>query len=165
MSATEPVSAVLAEWIASLDAADLPPAVRQAGSGTLLDTIGLIVAALETDYGRAVRRAFPDRGACTVFGLGEGRAFAAAAAINGTCGHGEDFDNTFEGCPVHSGVVVVPAMAAAAEAFGLGNAAVAKGIAVGMEVMCRLGLVANKAVHSAGFHPPAILGTMGAAAA
>jgi 2-methylcitrate dehydratase PrpD len=164
MSAKEPVSAVLAEWIASVDGADLPPAVRRAGSGTLLDTIGLIVAALDTDYGRAVRRAFPDPGSSTVFGLGEGRAFAAAAAINGTCGHGEDFDNTFEGCPVHSGVVVVPAMAAAAEAFGLDNAAVAKGIAVGMEVMCRLGLVANKAVHSAGFHPTAILGTMGAAA-
>jgi len=164
MNSSAPVSAVLAEWIAALDAADLPPAVREAGSGTLLDTIGLIVAALDTDYGRAVRRAFPDTGSCTVFGLDEGRAFAAAAAINGTCGHGEDFDNTFEGCPVHSGVVVVPAMTAAAETFGFDNAAVAKGIAVGMEVMCRLGLVANKAVHSAGFHPTAILGTMGAAA-
>jgi len=164
MSATDPVSAVLADWIAELDAADLSPPVRAAGSGTLLDTIGLIVAALDTDYGRAVRQAFPDSGSSTVFGLGETRSFAAAAAINGTCGHGEDFDNTFEGCPVHSGVVVVPAMTAAAEAFGLDNAAVAKGIAVGMEVMCRLGLVANKAVHSAGFHPTAILGTMGAAA-
>jgi 2-methylcitrate dehydratase PrpD len=164
MSAKEPVSAVLADWIAALDTADLPPSVRAAGSGTMLDTIGLIVAALDTDYGRAVRRAFPDPGSCTIFGLNEGRAFGAAAAINGTCGHGEDFDNTFEGCPVHSGVVVVPAITAAAEAFGLDNAAVAKGIAVGMEIMCRLGLVAKKAVHSAGFHPTAILGTIGAAA-
>jgi 2-methylcitrate dehydratase PrpD len=164
MSSKEPVSAVLADWIAALDANDLPPAVRVAGSDTLLDTIGLIVAALDTDYGQSVRQAFPDTGSATIFGLGEGRAFSAAATINGTCGHGEDFDNTFEGCPVHSGVVVVPAMTAAAEALGLDNAAVAKGIAVGMEVMCRLGLVANKAVHTAGFHPTAILGTMGAAA-
>jgi 2-methylcitrate dehydratase PrpD len=164
MSATETVSANLAAWIASLDTADLPPAVREAASGTILDTIGLIVAALDTDYGKAVRRAFADPGPSTVFGLAEGRAMGAAAMINGTCGHGEDYDNTFEGCPVHSGVVVIPALTAAAESFGLDNASVAKGIAVGMEVMCRLGLVAKKAVHAAGFHPTAILGTMGAAA-
>ena len=164
MSETQTVSAALAEWIAATSAADLPDAAREAASGTILDTIGLIVAALDTDYGGAVRRAFADPGGATVYGLGEGRAMGAAAMINGTGGHGEDFDNTFEGCPVHSGVVIVPALTAAAEALGLDNAAVAKGIVVGMEVMCRLGLVAKKAVHQAGFHPTAILGTMGAAA-
>ena len=161
---TPSVSEVLADWIAGLDAHDLPDPVRAAGADTILDTVGLTIAAMETDYGRAVRAAFPARGDCTVFGLSEAREPAAAAVINGTCGHGEDFDNTFEGCPVHSGVVVVPALAAAGEVFGLSNADVAKGVAVGMEVMCRLGLVAQKAVHSAGFHPTAILGTMGAAA-
>jgi len=164
MTTADSVSTTLAEWIASFETAELPPAVREAASGTILDTIGLIVAALDTDYGRAVRRAFADPGRSIVFGLAEGRAMGAAAMINGTCGHGEDYDNTFEGCPVHSGVVVIPALTAAAESFGLDNASVAKGIAVGMEVMCRLGLVAKKAVHAAGFHPTAILGTMGAAA-
>jgi 2-methylcitrate dehydratase PrpD len=164
MSEPRSVSGAVAEWIASLDPADLTDGARAAAAGTILDTIGLIVAALDTDYGQAVRRAFADPGDATVFGLGEARATGAAAVINGTCGHGEDFDNTFEGCPVHSGVVVVPALAAAGEEYGLGNAQVAKGIAVGMEVMCRLGLVAGKSVHSAGFHPTAILGTMGAAA-
>jgi 2-methylcitrate dehydratase PrpD len=38
------------------------------------------------------------------------------------------------------------------------------GIAVGCEVLCRLSLVAPKAVHKAGFHPTAIFGAMGAAA-
>ncbi len=48
--------------------------------------------------------------------------------------------------------------------MALSGADVGKGIAVGMEVMCRLGLVAKKAVHAAGFHPTAVLGTMAAAA-
>ena len=39
------------------------------------------------------------------------------------------------------------------------------GIAVGVEVMCRLSLVAPKAVHKAGFHPTAVFGAMAAAAA
>ena len=40
-----------------------------------------------------------------------------------------------------------------------------RGIAVGIELMCRLSLVAPKAVHKAGFHPTAVFGAMGAAAA
>src|SRR6516162_3207610 len=39
------------------------------------------------------------------------------------------------------------------------------GIAVGVEVMCRLSVVAPKAVHKAGFHPTAVFGAMAAAAA
>ena len=38
------------------------------------------------------------------------------------------------------------------------------GIAVGVEVLCRLSLVTPKRVHKAGFHPTAVLGAMGAAA-
>src|SRR5207249_8336139 len=37
--------------------------------------------------------------------------------------------------------------------------------AVGVEVICRLSLVAPKAVHKAGFHPTAVFGAMAAAAA
>lgn len=154
----------LAEWIADLDVVDLPREVRDRCADTVLDTVGLSIAALETDYGRAVRSAFADPGTATVFGLNQTVAPEAAAAINGTCGHGEDYDNTFEGCPVHSGVVIVPALLAAADRYGLSAAQTAKGIAIGIELMCRLGLVAKTGVHKGGFHPTAVIGTMAAAA-
>lgn len=159
------VSERLADWLAGFDLETAPDAARQAVADTILDTVCLTVAALETDYGRAVRAAFPDSGTATVWGLPEGRSPEAAAVINGTCGHGEDYDNTFEGCPVHTGVVIVPAMLAAAERYGLGPADIARGLIAGVEVMCRLGLVADKAVHKAGFHPTAVLGAMSSAAA
>lgn len=159
------VSERLADWLVDLNLDILPDAARRAVADTVLDTVCLTVAALDTDYGRAVRAAFPDAGTATVWGLGEGRSPEAAAVINGTCGHGEDYDNTFEGCPVHSGVVIVPAVLAAAERYGLGKADIARGLVAGIEVMCRLGLVADKAVHKAGFHPTAVLGAMSAAAA
>lgn len=162
MAAT--VSEQLADWIIGFTPETLPDAARQGCADTILDTVGLSIAALDTDYGMAMRQAFADPGHATVFGLPEGRSPEAAAAINGTCGHGEDFDNTFEGCPMHTGVVVVPALIAAGERHGLSATAVAKGIAVGVETMCRLGLVAQKSVHAAGFHPTAVIGTMGAAA-
>ena len=89
---------------------------------------------------------------------------AGAAFVNGTAVHGEDFDDTFEGGPVHAGAVVVPAVLAACERHGRDGSAALLGIAVGVETLCRLSLVAPKAVHKAGFHPTAVLGAVGAAA-
>ena len=84
--------------------------------------------------------------------------------MNGTAAHGEDYDDTFEGGPVHAGAVVVPALVAAAERHRVAGAQLLLGIAVGVEVTCRASLVAPKRIHQAGFHPTAVLGAMGAAA-
>jgi 2-methylcitrate dehydratase PrpD len=162
-AAASSVSREMAAWAAALDPADLPDGIRRAVADTVLDTVGLSIAAWDTDYGRALRSASLSSGPCTVMGTSERRDPFEAAMINGTTAHGEDFDNTFEGCPVHSGAVVVPAVFAAGEAHGLSEDRVALGLAVGIEVMCRLGLVAQKGVHSQGFHPTSVLGTMGAA--
>ncbi len=89
---------------------------------------------------------------------------AGAAFVNGTAAHGEDFDDTFEGGPVHAGAVIVPAVLAACERHNPDGRMALTGIAVGTEVLCRLSLVVPKAVHKAGFHPTAIFGAMGAAA-
>src|SRR3546814_13408257 len=98
-----------------------------------------------TDYRRAVRSAFDQRGGCTVFGLEEGFESAAAAVINGTCGHGADYGNTYEGCPVHSGVVTVPAPFAAGGILTLPSREVPKGSMVGIEIACPPGLLPQTA--------------------
>jgi 2-methylcitrate dehydratase PrpD len=89
---------------------------------------------------------------------------AGAAFVNGTAAHGEDFDDTFEGGPVHAGAVIVPAVLAACERHNPDGRMALIGIAVGTEVLCRLSLVVPKAIHKAGFHPTAVFGAMGAAA-
>jgi 2-methylcitrate dehydratase PrpD len=89
---------------------------------------------------------------------------AGAAFVNGTAIHGEDFDDTFEGGPVHAGAVIVPAVLAACERHKPDGQSALLGIAVGVETMCRLSLVAPTLTHKAGFHPTAIFGAMGAAA-
>lgn len=157
------VSEQLAEWAAGLQEDDLPQVVREAVANTVLDTVALSIASLDTDYGAAVDQAADTPGDCSVFGHSRTRSAYDAALINGTTGHGEDFDNTYEGCPVHSGVVVVPALFAAGEAYQLSEGRVALGLAVAIEVMCRLGAVARKGVHTAGFHPTSVLGTVAAA--
>jgi 2-methylcitrate dehydratase PrpD len=153
----------LGEWISALEPASLPAAVRRACADTVIDTFGLSMAARRSDYVAALHEAWADPGPCTVFGSDRRLDPAGAAMINGTAAHGEDFDNTFEGCPIHWGAVIAPAIVAAAEAFDRDSASTTKGLAVGGELMCRLGLIAQKGVHQAGFHPTAVLGAMGAA--
>ena len=159
------VAETLACWLADLELDDIPPAVRTAGADTVIDTLGLAFAARRSSYVAALMDSWTADGPCTVIGSRATREAGAAAMINGTAAHGEDFDNTYEGCPVHPGAVVVPAVLAAAEAHGLTGNDAMRGIAVGQELMCRLGLTVQKGVHAAGFHPTAVIGAMGAAAA
>src|SRR5471032_2849035 len=154
----------LGAWIADGQASALPAQTVETARLLLLDVTGLCIAGRDEDYIRATLQATDPGGACTA--LGHANSFNAfdAALINGTAAHGEDYDDTFEGGPVHSGAVVVPAVLAACEREGLGGGALLRGIAVGAELMCRLSLVAPSAIHTAGFHPTAIFGVMGAAA-
>jgi 2-methylcitrate dehydratase PrpD len=155
----------LGNWIANIDAGRLPASTVEAARMLLLDVTGLCVAGRDESYIRAILAATePGSGNCTAFGhKGSFNAFDAAL-INGTAAHGEDYDDTFEGGPVHSGAVVVPAVLAACEREGLGGDALLRGIAAGAELMCRLSLVAPRAIHSAGFHPTAVIGALAATA-
>src|SRR6266705_2024925 len=142
----------------------LPAAVSAMCDAVLMDVAGLCVAARNSDYLQAALRATAEPGACTLIGHAGGFNVATAALCNGTAAHGEDYDDTFEGGPVHAGAVIIPAILASAEQHRLAGSDVARGIAVGCEVMCRLCLVAPKRVHKAGFHPTAVFGALGAAA-
>jgi 2-methylcitrate dehydratase PrpD len=141
-----------------------PAAVAGMCDAVLMDIAGLCVAARSSDYVQAALRATAEPGVCTLIGHAGGFNVTTAALCNGTAAHGEDYDDTYEGGPVHAGAVIIPALLAAAEQHGLAGSDAARGIAVGCEVMCRLCLVAPKRVHKAGFHPTAVFGALGAAA-
>jgi len=155
------VAEILAEKVCNIRARDLPQRVRSTCEDLLIDVGGLCVAARRTDYVRAVKQGLDRGGQCTAIGHAGGFRAEDAALLNGTAAHGEDFDDTFEGGPVHSGAVVVPAVLAACERYGRGGSAALLGIAAGVEALCRLSLVAPKRIHKAGFHPTAVLGVMG----
>ena len=163
MTEQRSVAERFASHVATLRAESLPEAVRDQVDRLVLDVVGLCLAARHTDYVGAVKRALDTGGPCTAIGHAETFRAEDAALVNGTAAHGEDFDDTFEGGPVHGGAVVVPAVLAACERFGRDGEAARLGIAVGMETICRLALVKPKAIHDAGFHPTGVLGTLAAA--
>lgn len=156
------ISETLAEWGAGLAEGDVPPAMAATVRNILVDVVGLCLAARQTDYVAATLKS-GETGEHVVVGHMARLTAADAALTNGTAAHGEDFDDTFEGGPVHSGAVVVPAILAAAERHELSASRILLGLTAGIELMCRLGLTAPRAIHKAGFHPTAVLGTHAAA--
>src|SRR5215831_15463355 len=158
------VAEVLAGKIATLRADDLPQGVRRKCEDLLIDVVGLCVTVRNEDYVKAAIAAWDDEGPCTAIGHGRTMSAAGAAFVSGTAIHGEDFDDTFEGGPVHAGAVIVPAVLAACEKYNPDGRSALIGIAVGVECLCRLSLVAPTLTHKAGFHPTAVFGTVAAAA-
>ncbi len=161
--ARAPIAVQLAEWIASIPSRPLPDAAKDMAHRLLIDVIGLCVAARKEDYIAATLSATDGRGACTAIGHEGAYSAYDAALINGTAAHGEDFDDTFEGGPVHSGAIVIPSILALCEREQLDGAAFLRGIIVGCELMCRLSLATPRAIHKAGFHPTAVIGALAAA--
>ena len=166
-SSSLPITAVaehLVERIRAVDPAHLPEGLRRKCDDLLVDVVGLCVTARNEDYVKAQIAGWDDEGPCTAIGHARSMSSAGAACVNGTAAHGEDFDDTFEGGPVHAGAVIVPAVLAACERHNPDGRAALRGIAVGVETMCRLGLVTQGALHKAGFHPTAIFGAVASAA-
>ena len=155
------ISQQLSQWAVSLTPESLPEATVEKIRDILVDVVGLCVAARHTNY-VAGAKASSEPGNHIIIGHSDRVSPTSAALVNGTAAHGEDFDDTFEGGPVHSGAVVVPALLAAAQTHCLSNKRVVLGMAVAAEVLCRLALALPKGVHRAGFHPTAVLGVFGA---
>jgi len=159
------VAKELGSFGASVKSAELPQGARDTIRNLLLDVAGLCVAARNNDYVAAARASAIQNGSASALGHEGSFGPYDAALINGTAAHGEDYDDTFEGGPVHAGAVIVPAVLSIAEERGLDGDAVTRGIAVGVELMCRMSLVTPQAIHKACFHPTAVIGAPAAAGA
>jgi 2-methylcitrate dehydratase PrpD len=163
------IAETIATWLSTARPETFPAATVDMSRTLLLDVAGLCIAARREPYVTAtLAAADADTGAaggCTALGHpGRFDAFGAAL-VNGTAAHGEDYDDTFEGGPVHSGAVIVPAVIAACERERIGGDRLLTGIATGVELLCRLSLVAPTATHKANFHPTAVFGALAAAGA
>lgn len=153
----------LSTFAAGLQPGAIPSPVQATLRRLLLDAGGLMVAARGQDYVLAARSTAEAAGPCTAIGHQGGFLAGDTALMSGIATHGEDYDDTFEGTPVHVGSVIVPAVLAAAEKGDCSGMDVLRGLAIGGELACRMAVVAPTAIHRAGFHPTAVIGAMSAA--
>ncbi len=164
----ETFAETLASFAAGLTPGTVPRAVTEQAGRLLLDTAGVTLAAVPDDFAESVQTVARTLGGppeSSLWGATEQIGMAAAVLANGTLAHGLDYDDTLEEAIVHTGSCCVTAAVAAGEARHASGAEVLAAIVAGVEVMAAVGSACPGAFHRRGFHPTALCGSFGAAAA
>ncbi len=152
--------------------------VQHALTRTIIDTIGVSVAAASESFAHDIELAMRNysgisasNSGCTVIDNAVRLAPGSAAMVNGTLGHGWDFDDVHLPSLAHFSAVVIPAALAACEHFGADGATFLEAVLVGDEVGGRIGSAVcseewgGSTIRSSGFFATSVLGTLAAAAA
>lgn len=164
----ERYSEKIGAFVRGLRLEEVPQDARDKAKLILLDTLGVALASSTMEFGRMALDV-----AATLGGepesqlIGDPRKVAAANAVlaNGTLAHGLDYDDTLEEAIVHTGCCAGSAALAVGGALGASGKKALEAVVAGIEVMCKVGLVAPGKFHARGFHPTALCATFGAAAA
>jgi 2-methylcitrate dehydratase PrpD len=164
------LSARIAHHVATTPFSALPAATVAATRRALLDGVGVMLAAsgLSADAAPFVALAEADGGdrAATIIGHGIRVPAQAAAFANGALAHALDFEDAFDAAPTHPNASLIPAALAIAESHGgITGEAFLTAMAIGCDLVCRLGLSLRRTMEEGGWYPPPILGAFGAAAA
>jgi 2-methylcitrate dehydratase PrpD len=164
-------TADLAQFCATLRGEDLPPKVCERMRYLLLDHLAvtlrgsMLPSSLATYTMLETMNAFSNKGS-TIFGRRERAEAAWAALANGVAAHGLEMDDVENHSSLHPGVVVFPGVLALAEQLASSPTDIYAAVVAGYEVTLRVGAALDPAsAYERGFHPTAICGTLGAAAA
>jgi 2-methylcitrate dehydratase PrpD len=164
-------TADLARFCALLQKEDLPTTVCERVRYLLLDHLAVTIrgSTLPSSlacYQMLEQMAIGNTGTATIFGKKERAEAAWVALANGIASHGLEMDDVENRSSLHPGVVVFPAALALAEQLGSSPADFYSAVVAGYEVTLRVGAALNPAsAYDRGFHPTAVCGTLGAAAA
>jgi 2-methylcitrate dehydratase PrpD len=164
----------LADFAAGQFRSTLDPAIGAAARRSILDILGVSIAAVNESAVRIVANTALNPGGTpesSVIGTSAKFPAADAALVGGTMAHALDFDDTHLPSVLHPSAAVVPAALAVAEAAGSSGADIQSAIAIGIEITCRLGMAAydpelrNSVFFERGLHATSICGTVGSAVA
>lgn len=159
----------LAREVLALRLDQLSEADRTQLGRLILDHLACAYRGASLSWSRALAdwaRPYDGSGKAAVLGGPLRVAPPIAALVNATAAHGLELDDTHDESVSHPGAVVIGTALAVAQQRGLGGAALLPAIAAGYEMIGRVGAATGAAtVIEAGFHPTALFGSFGAAAA
>ena len=160
----------LARFVARSSYADLDARTVEMTKRSFLDAIGVSLAASGLGEGCKpfADLALADGGKpeSTLLGFGGKVPASAAALVNGALAHAMDYEDAYDGAPVHPNGPTVPAALAVAEAVGdVSGRELIAALATGCDLVCRLGLSATVNPDVYGWFPPPIFAAFGACAA
>lgn len=164
------VDEILADFVVNTKYANIPQDVITVAKKSLLDTLGVILAAntlgegclefvnMAKDWGR--------EGKSTIIGFGVKTSPPMAAFANGSMAHALDFEEVHDSALVHPSAQSLPAALAVSESLGgVSGQEFIAAIVIGNEITTRLGMALSCNPIEYGWYIPPILGAIGATAA
>jgi 2-methylcitrate dehydratase PrpD len=167
MITNPPVTALLANFVATLPRDAIPARVRRRATLAVLDWTGVTLAAVRESETLTLRRSvlqFAGPPQATIFGLPERTDALTAALVNGFASHLLDFDDVDMQWIAHPSVTVLPAVLAAAQWQDASGADLLDAFIVGLQVQNRIGRSLMPDHYRRGHHSTATIGPFGAAA-
>ncbi len=161
----EQPSSELAEFITSLEYADLPETVVRSAERCISDTVGVTLAGAGTGAGDLAARLATTAGSTTLIGHQQTAPLQDALVANGTAGHGLDYDDVCWGMDGHPSVTLVPALLGVGELEDVSGRELIKAYVIGFEAECHLAGPISPGHYERGWHATSTFGVFGAAAA
>jgi len=161
------VTEKLAKFIVETDLGKMPPEVVPIVKRAMIDTIGVAFAGSVDPVGKIIT-AFADKsGGKPVAGIIGGKIHTSsplAALANGTIAHALDYDDAGAYTQGHPSAVLIPVVLALGEELGASGKEIIEAYVIGEEVWSKVSR-GMPMVQLKGWHPTAVLGTIGATAA
>ena len=166
-----PLTDALAGFVAGFQADDLPAPIAARTLEVVLDGSACLLAAANPAWptGRLIAGFVRDQGGApeaSVVGHGFRTGPAHAALANGTMGYACDFEPHHPAAILHPVAVMIPAALAVSQHTRASGRTFLAAVALGCEIEYRVSMALGPAAQYAlGFHPSAVCGCFGAAAA
>lgn len=161
------IEASVARLIVDLDYDALPPEAIAGARRLMQDQLAMQIGCASLPWSQKIlgmARAHHVPGTASIAATDDKMSAPDAALVNGSYGHGFEYDDAHRSSSSHPGSCVVPAALALGEELGSSMKEVILGIIAGYEVYTRIGKLASPELLERGFHPHAHLSNFGAAA-
>jgi 2-methylcitrate dehydratase PrpD len=158
----------IASFISRTSLADLPRDAPELAAKAIADTFAVILAGAAADVAEPLLRyagAGHERGLLPILGTGLSASPETAALVNGTFGHGLDYDDVLSIMPAHPSVVIVAAALASLNGERIGGRSFIEAYVLGVEVGGKIGLGMTQGHYRRGFHATGTLALFSAVAA
>lgn len=136
----------ISEKYANQKFSSFSPEVVDTTKKFILDTIGCGIAGTNAPGSKEVHslfKSFEGKKEASLIGLDDQLPCPDAAFVNSVASHALDFDDTLDDAAMHCYVNVLPAALALAEAKSVGGKGLITGVALGIDLCCRLGVSIN----------------------
>lgn len=158
----------LIQLITKINFTNIPPEVIRVAKRMIMDCLGVTILGSSEQCSKIALeylQEFNDRGNARIITYKLGTSAPSAAFVNGIMAHALDYDDSNLSMEGHPSAPVLPVIIALGSELRSSGKDILEAFILGIEMETKMGRAVNPIHYEMGWHPTAILGTLGATVA